>query len=227
RTFRMMGRLRPDVTIDQAAAAMKTISRRLAATYPKTNTQLDACVFAEFNTRPEVEIAGGATTVALIFLAFTTLVLLIACANVANLLLSRASARQKEIAMRLALGATRGRLIRQLLTESIILSLVAGAFGLVLGYLASRLMAAVRVPTDLPLVFDFHTDLRVVLFTVGMAVLAGVVFGLIPALQASRNDLVTAMKATTAEPTRRRFSLSSGLVVTQVAVSLALLVVAG
>ena len=227
RTFRMMGRLRPDVTIDQAAAAMKTISRRLAATYPKTNKELDACVFAELNTRPEVEIAGGATTVALIFLAFTTLVLLIACANVANLLLSRASARQKEIAMRLALGATRGRLIRQLLTESIILSLVAGAFGLVLGYLASRLMAAVRVPTDLPLVFDFHTDLRVVLFTVGMSVLAGVVFGLIPALQASRNDLVTAMKATTAEPTRRRFSLSSGLVVTQVAVSLALLVVAG
>ena len=227
RTFRMMGRLRPDVTIDQAAAAMKTISRRLAATYPKTNKELDACVFAELNTRPEVEIAGGATTVALIFLAFTTLVLLIACANVANLLLSRAGARQKEIAMRLALGATRGRLIRQLLTESIILSLVAGAFGLVLGYLASRLMATVRVPTDLPLVFDFHTDLRVVLFTVGMSVLAGVVFGLIPALQASRNDLVTAMKATTAEPTRRRFSLSSGLVVTQVAVSLALLVVAG
>ncbi len=114
----------------------------------------------------------------------------------------------------------------KLLTEAILLSLLGGVFGLGLGYLASRAMSTIRVPTDLPLVFDFHTDLRVVLFTAGMSVLAGVVFGLIPAIQASRNDLVTAIKATT-EPVGRRVSLSSGLVVLQVAVSLALLVVAG
>ena len=226
RTFRLIGRLRPDTTTDQAGAAMKTISQRLAAAYPGTNKDLEAHVFPELRTRPEVEIAGGATAIALIFLAFTTLVLLIACANVANLLLSRARARQKEIAMRLALGATRAQLIRQLLTEAILLSLLGGVFGLGLGYLASRAMSTIRVPTDLPLVFDFHTDLRVVLFTAGMSVLAGVVFGLIPAIQASRNDLVSALKATT-EPVGRRVSLSSGLVVLQVAVSLTLLVVAG
>jgi predicted permease len=127
RTFRLMGRLGSDATIEQAAVAMKTISRQLAAAYPKTNKDLDAYVFPELGTRPEVEIAGSATTVALIFLAFTTLVLFIACANVANLLLSRASARRKEITMRLALGATRPQLIRQL-TESILLSVIAGAF---------------------------------------------------------------------------------------------------
>jgi len=173
--------------------------------------------------------AAAANAIAVVFLAITALVLLVACANVANLLLARAAAGRREIAVRVALGAGRGQLLRQLLTEPLLLSAGAGVLGLGLGALAIRLMSSYRVPTDLPLVMTFSTDARVVWFTLGLAVLAAVAFGTVPALRASRPDLVSALKegAPSAARGGRRVTLTNALVVAQVATSLVLLVAAG
>jgi predicted permease len=165
--------------------------------------------------------------VALIFFGLTSLVLLVACANVANLLLARAAARRREIAVRLALGASRGQLLRQLLVESLLLSIVAAGAGLVLGAVASGLMASITVPTDIPIALEFHTDLRVVMFTLALSVLAAVAFGLAPALRSSRPDLVPALKGEAPAAGNRRLTLANLLVVIQVAVSLVLLVASG
>jgi predicted permease len=228
RQVRLIGRLPAGGTVQQAQVAMQTVAARLATAYPGTNRGVKAHVFRELDTRPEVEIASAANGVAMLFLGVTALVLLIACANVANLLLARAGARRKEIAMRAALGASRWQIVRQLLVESLLLSLLAGAAGLAIGSAAAGLVASAQVSTDIPLIFEFHTDLRVVLFTLGASLLAGVAFGLLPALRASRGDLVPALKDGAATgPRRRRLTLSNGLVVAQVAASLMLLIVAG
>ena len=229
RIVRLMGRLKPGVSMTQAGAAVSTIASRLQRSYPETNKGIDAFVFPDLATRPEVEMSGPTNAVAMIFLGLTAIVLLIACSNVANLMLARATARRREIAVRLALGAGRLQLIRQLLTESVLLALIAGAAGLFFGFAATRMLASFKVPTDLPLVLDFHTDARVVLFTLGVSLVAGVIFGLAPALQASRPDLVPALKgeAPLLSKRHRRLSLSNVLVVAQVALSLVLLVAAG
>ena len=228
RDFRLIGRLRPGATLQGAQAAMDVVSARLASAYPSSNRGVKAYVFRELDTRPEVEIASASNGVAMIFLGVAGLVLLIACANVANLLLARSSARRKEIAMRAALGASRGQIVRQLLVESVLLALVAGAVGLLVGAAATGVVASVQVPTDLPLAFEFETDLRVVLFTLAMSLFAGIAFGLLPALRTSRGDLVPALKDGGApDASRRRLTLSNGLVVAQVAASLVLLIVAG
>ena len=227
RFLRVNARLAPGVTVAQAQAAVGTVATRLAAAYPDTNRDVRAAVFREIDTRPEVEISRATNRIALIFLGLTALVLLAACANVANLILARSAARRREIAVRLALGASRGQLVQQLLVESLLLSIVAGAAGIGLGAIAARAMSSLTLPTDIPLLIDFHTDLRVGLFTFGLSALAAIAFGLAPALSASRPDLVPALKGD--EPARggRRISLTSLLVVAQVAVSLVLLVVAG
>ena len=229
RIMRLMGRLAPGATLDEARAAVKTIAARLASTYPATNKGVTALAFREIDTRPEVEISAATNAIAMIFLGITGLVLLVACANVANLMLARAAARQREVAVRLALGAGRWQLLRQLLTESLLVALGAGALGLGLGALAMRLMASYRVPTDLPLVVDFQTNWRMVIFTLGLSVVAGLAFGAVPALRASRPDLVPALKGD--QPALagggRRLTLINALVVAQVAVSLVLLVATG
>jgi len=227
REYRLIARLRPGATVSEAQAAAQTVSARLASTYPATNQGVKAYVFPELATRPEVEMASASNGVAMIFLAVTALVLLIACANVANLLLARSSARRKEIAMRAALGATRWQIVRQLLVESVLLALMAGAAGLLVGSAATDLVASVEVPTDLPLIFEFQTDLRVVLFTLGTSVFAGLAFGLLPALRTSRGDLVPALKEGGGADAGRRLTLGNALVVGQVSASLVLLIVAG
>jgi predicted permease len=161
--------------------------------------------------------------------AVVGLVLLIACANVANLLLARSARRRKEVAIRLTLGATRTRLIRQLLTESILLACLGGLAGLLLNLWLIDLLTALKPSVPLPLNVEFQTDWRVLSFTLLLSVLAGIVFGLVPALQASKHDLVVALKDQSSQLGDRRsvFSLRNALVIGQVALSIVVLIGAG
>ncbi|MBM3766761.1 MAG: ABC transporter permease, partial [Acidobacteria bacterium] len=152
------------------------------------------------------------------------LVLLLACANVANLLLARGEARQKEIATRLAIGAGRGRLVRQLLTESVLLALLGGPAGLLLAVAAAEKIGAIRMPMDVPIDLTISLDWRVAAFCLALCVVTGLLFGIVPALRASRADLVPALKQDGHLSSFRRFGLRNGLVVAQVAVSLLLLI---
>lgn len=160
-------------------------------------------------------------------MAVVGLVLLLACTNLANLLLARATERRKEIAIRLAIGASRRRLVRQLLTESILLATFGGALGLGLANWLVDAMTAFKPPIDIPLSTELHIDYRVLIFTAAVSVLTGLVFGLLPALQATSPDLVPALKDETSIGGYRRSWLRSGLVVFQVSLSLLLLICAG
>jgi predicted permease len=151
-------------------------------------------------------------------------VLVVACANLANLMLARAAGRRREIAVRVALGAERSRLVRQLLTESVLLALLGGALALPLAAGAARIITRVQPPLPIDLGLAVSPDWRVLVFTLLVAVVTGVVFGLIPALRASRPDLVPALKDGSASVKRRRFELRDTLVVVQIAVSLVLVV---
>ena len=163
-----------------------------------------------------------------ILLGVVGLVLLIACANVANLLLARAAKRRKEVAIRLTLGATRARLIRQLLTESVLLSCLGGLAGLLLSIWLTSFLSAIKPKVPLPLNVEFHTDWRVLTFTLLLSVVVGIVFGLVPALQASKHELVPALKdqIDPGDP-RRVWSLRNALVIGQVAISIVVLIGAG
>jgi putative ABC transport system permease protein len=223
----MIGRLKKDVTPEQASAAFTSVSKHLAETYPDTNTGRIVTLTRAVDGDPESR--SSLVSVAGLLLSVVGIVLLIACANVANLLLARASGRRKEMALRLALGASRWRVMRQLLTESLLLALLGGAAGLVLALWAIDLMKAAPPPAGaLPVAPVFTVDVRVLGFTLALSALTGVLFGLAPALQASRPDLVPALKDETVSLDRgRRFSMRNLLVVAQVALSLVLLVGAG
>ncbi|MFL6207315.1 MAG: ABC transporter permease [Pyrinomonadaceae bacterium] len=228
----MIGRLKPGVTAAQAQAALSTIAAQLAQAYPDTNQDQIATISPLSQGDPTQH--RTLLSVAGLLLAVVGLVLLIACANVANLLLARAASRRKEISIRLALGASRGRLIRQLLTESVLLALLGGAGGLLLAIWLVDAMHTYSPPGNFfPVAFDFSLDKSVLAFTLLLSVLTGLIFGLAPALQASKPDLVSALKDETAMlpgasgSVTRRFSLRNLLVVAQVALSLVLLISAG
>ncbi|HYO63020.1 MAG TPA: ABC transporter permease [Pyrinomonadaceae bacterium] len=225
----LVGRLKEGVTKEQAQGALAPITQQQAELYPDTNRGRIATLTRVADGDPQER--GSLLSVAGLLASVVGIVLLIACANVANLMLVRASARRKEIAVRLALGAGRGRLIRQLLTESLLLSVLGGAAGLALGWWAVDLLRAAPPPPGvLPVSLDFSLDGRVLLFTLGVSVVTGLVFGLAPALQASRPDLIPTLKNDSQSPgerRHRRLSLRNALVVTQVALSLVLLVGAG
>ncbi len=164
------------------------------------------------------------TPAGLLLVAAVGLVLVVACANLANLMLARAAGRRREIAVRVALGAERARLIRQLLTESVLLALLGGALALPLAVVLSGVIARVQPPLPIDLGLAVSPDWRVLVFTFVVAIVTGVVFGLVPALRASRPDLVPALKDASATGKRRHFELRDTLVVVQVAVSLVLVV---
>ena len=227
RWMRMIGRLKPGVGIEQAQAAMTTIADGLAQAYPEDNRNTIATLFPVNKVDPQAYTQ--LLSVAALLLAVVAIVLLIACANVANLLLARASARRKEIAIRLAMGASRSRLVRQLLTESLLLSLGGGVVGLLFALWTIDLLKSATPPDGIfSFTLDYKLDGRVLAFTFLLSLATGVIFGLAPALQASRPDLVPALKdEASAAAQGRRLSLRSALVVAQVALSLVLLIGAG
>jgi predicted permease len=224
--FRVMARLQPGVTHARAAAAVRALGQRLEQQYPTTNAGFDALALRQRDAWPEPDVAAGSHLTALLFLGGVGLVLLVACANVANLLLARAAGRRREIALRVALGADRWRITRQLLTESALLAIGGGALGLGLAVWGTGVIAGIRLPTDIPFSFDFGIDGRVVAFTIVVSLATGLGFGLAPAVRASRPDLVGALKGDSASG-RRRMPLRHVLVVGQVAVSCLVLVAAG
>ena len=225
----VFGRLKPEVSQAQAQAVVNLVTKRLAETYPQENRGLERT-----EVYPLSEIRGADfLQVIPIFLGLVTviagLVLLIACANVANLLLARAALRRQEVAIRLAIGASRWRLIRQLLTESVMLALLGGAAGCLLAVWLTSLLRSFHPPTPIPIEINAALDARALGFTLAVSVVSGVLFGLAPAWQASKLDLVPMLKddRRTGSGRTARFSLRNLLVVSQVAVSLFLLICAG
>ncbi|HTG92573.1 MAG TPA: ABC transporter permease [Pyrinomonadaceae bacterium] len=233
----MLGRLQPEVKLAGAQAAVETIASRLHQARRERNSgpeQMERRIVAVAEARGLMVPPAGRVPALLaitIVMAVVALVLLVACANVANMLLARAVARRKEIAVRLALGAGRWRIIRQMLTESVLLSLIGGVGGLLLAGWSTNLLATL-LPQSFPgnsIAPDVSLDARVFLYTFLLSTVTGVIFGLAPALQSSKPDVIATLKdqAVTFGRGRTRFTLRNLLVVTQVAISMLLLVSAG
>ncbi len=227
----VVGRLKPGVSKAQASAELTAIAKRLNETYPTeraSNTQAHALGEVEGRFEDEGVIIRSAGAIAM---AIVGLILLIACANVANLMLARAAARRKEIGIRLALGANRFRLIRQLLTESLLLSLAGGALGLLLAFWVSDLMQGFVPVLEYNFINNFFAlDSRALIFTLIISLATGLVFGLAPALQSSNPDVVPVLKGdpeAALRGKRKAFALRNMLVVAQVALSLVVLVCGG
>jgi predicted permease len=220
----IFGRLRREARLADARSELQAIAGRLAVAYPESNEHRGVDVIPSFGMDPDDRAALQKFFGLLI--GSVGILLLISCSNVANLLLSRADSRRREIAMRLALGAGRGRLIRQLLTEGLLLSFLASALGLLLAPWAANLILAFRQPLYALHNVDTTPDVRVLVFALSVALLTGVLFSLAPALQSSKPDLVVALKDNT-PGAGRRTRLRSVLVSSQVALSLILLIVAG
>ncbi|MGE0815383.1 MAG: ABC transporter permease [Vicinamibacterales bacterium] len=228
--FQVTGRLGDGVTVEQAKSAVRAISARLAEEYPTDNEGRSATVvpLAETTVSPVPAQQRAAATAGVLLMVVVGLVLLIACANVANLLLARAAARRHEIAVRLSVGAGRGALVRQLLVESLLLGLLGGAVGLVVAYWTRLGLLALRPPFLPPDALTLPIDGRVLAFTAVAAVVTGVLFGLAPALQFTRPDLVGELKDRSSQPAGRGwFTLRHALVVGQMALSSVALVGAG
>jgi predicted permease len=226
--YQAVGRLKDGVTVEQANANLAGIGKSLEESFPTENRG------RSFRVRPLIEgtlppeFQQQLTLSGTVLMAIVALVLLIACGNVANLLLARATARRQEIAVRLSLGATRSVLIRQLLTESLLLSIVGGVGGIAVAFGARALLWAYRPPFLQPGAIDLTFDGRVVAFTVIVSLATGILFGLMPALQSSRPDLVVELKERTSVPSGSHwYSVRNLLVVGQVGLSFVALVSAG
>jgi putative ABC transport system permease protein len=215
-----VGRLKPGVSFEQAEADLNTLAANLEKQYPDTN----AGNRVRFRPLLEIFVSDARRALWVIFAA-VVLVLLIACANIANLLLARASARRKEMAIRTAVGASRWRLTRQLLTESILLSLIGGAIGLVLARWGIDLILYVS-PDSIPRWREIGLDWTVLVFTIGISGVTGILFGLVPALQAGEVDVHETLKETGRGVSGRNW-LRSSLITAEVAITLVLLICAG
>jgi predicted permease len=223
----VIGRLRPGVTLTQARAELDTAARRLEQTYPDDNPHLALPVMTEQESR--TRLLPGVAKMGWALLGLLALVLLIACANIASLLFARSLARRREFAVRTSLGASRSRLVRQLLTESLLISILGGMCGLAVASVASRGLLALTPPVPIELALDASIDIRVLMFTLGVSLGTGLLLGILPALRTARWDLASALKgddATIGSP-RGRVVARDVLVAGQLAVSLVLLITAG
>jgi len=223
RDFELLGRLRPGVSLEKVRPELDTIARRLSDAFPATDKGLTFLVSAEADRLRE------GLPRSFLLLGGVGLVLVICCANVSAMMLARAEARRREIAVRLALGAGRGRLLRQLLTESLVLALLGGGLGAVLTSWLLRLQPALGPPGPFVFRFDFRVDARVLVFTLAVTMLAALIAGLAPALKASKTDLLSTLKAEEGRTDQGRWWLGGRnlLVAGQMALSLTLLIVAG
>jgi predicted permease len=227
RWLSVTGRLKPGFSAERAHAGLEPLARQLAQENPQLDTHLDFHLVSLADDNLPLQARSKAKIVLGLLLGVAGLVLLIACANLTNLLLAGVSMRRSEMALRLAIGIDRARLVRQLLTESVLMALLAGAASLVLAAAAQQAIAAVRLPSSIPADISVQMDYRVLLFTLGVSLLAGLLFGLVPALQTSRVQLLGALKSGAWEPVGRRISLRSALIVGQVSLCMILLTCAG
>jgi predicted permease len=228
RSLAFLGRLKPGASPTVAQAELRTIARGLATQYPDSNRDRTVTVLNYMRARFENNPTDA--TLSITLLGITGLVLLIACANVANLLLARGTARAKEIAIRMAIGASRAALVRQLLTESLVLAMVGGLAGIGVGYLGVMFLQAIPVPSDFPIYLGIQMDTRLLAFSLIVSLATGIAFGLIPALRATRGDLASTIKASDSGPARVSIlrGLVTGrnvLVTAQLALSVVLLVI--
>jgi putative ABC transport system permease protein len=223
RHLRAIARLKPGVTVEQAQSELSVIAQRIEQAHPLTNKGYGVAVVSMTE-----EITGGIRSTLLMIFGAVILVLLVACANVANLLLARATVRHKEITIRSAIGAGRAQLIRQLLTESLLLAVLGGGLGLLIATWGTSVVASAGSKIN-PMFQDIHMDLRCLAFTVGVSIITGFVFGLAPALQISKPNLAESLKETGrgSGPAASRNRLRSALVISEIAMTLVLLVCAG
>jgi predicted permease len=224
------GRLKDGVTTQQANANVALIGRQLEASNPQTNKDRKMAAIATSDVRLLVPQAGGVLSIgAAGLMSVVGLVLLIACANVAGMLLARASARRKEISLRLAIGASRARLIQQLLVEGALLGTLGAVAAVALAWALVQGLQGIKLPLPVDVAFDLRIDARVLTFSIVIAAVTGLLAGLLPALKASAPSLVSDLRgdAPSTKIGRRRFSMRDALVVSQVALTAVLLVVAG
>jgi macrolide transport system ATP-binding/permease protein len=225
----VIGRLKPGVSIEQAQSDLSGISAQLERDYPSRQTNRRRGIALALVSQGHPEMRNAVVSFSALLMAVVGLAWLVACANVANLLLTRAAARRKEIAIRLAVGASHWRLLRQLLTESTVLALAGGVLGILLAFWASNLLLLFKPSVSIPVSIDLNLDHRVLIFSLAISILTGIVFGLAPSLQSSRPDLVPALKAEQAalRSRSRESRLHSLFVIAQLALSLVLLIGAG
>ena len=224
-----VGRLKPGVTLQQAESNLHSVADELARQYPKENTGRNCDLVPIASTTIPPQQRANFLRAGTLMGVIVGLVLLIACANVANLLLARSIHRQREIAIRQSMGASRSRLLRQLLIESLVLAFCAGALGVGCGYLTRGLATSLLPPNTLPDNVDLSIDGRVLLFTLGLSIFATLLFGLVPALQSTSSDRMVALRDRTDTPggSIRWYSLRGALVTAQVAFSLVAVMGAG